>query len=431
MLTIRRLEKFVPTAMQPVLRGLMAFGAAEAANRVMRLVAIIIIARQVPAAQIGVAALALAIFEMVRVLANSGIGQRIIAASDQDLPAICKAAYRLFHIWCGVVALVQLGVSAILGLAFGQSEIAWMLVALTGVYAIMPQGLVQVFLLMRDGRMATTARINASQTMADHLLSMGLALIWPSAWAIVLPKLLTAPLWLVLVRRARSWAAVPGIKPAPYRQFLKFGLGVLGSELVVVARQQLDKVLIGALLGTEALGAYYFAFNAGLGITNSFIAALSIVLFPHLCSAKGDADRRRRLLMAAGLSFALFLPIIAAQVAFADVYVPLVFGEQWAAIAPLVSILCLGAVPAILGALCTAWLRATGRPDRDALVALAATAASLAALATFADLGLSAAAWAYVAALWAVQIPVGLAILMRRNGRHPITFTATANGVAQ
>ena len=406
----------MPVSLRPILRGLLAYGAAEAGTRVLRIAAIIIIARQVAPAQIGLAALALALFELVRVLANSGIGQRIIAASDMELAAICIAANRLFGWWCAAVALIQLLVAMIAWLAFGMSELAAMLAILSGVYAFMPPGLVRVFLLMREGKLATTARIAATQTAADHVLSMLLALVWPSAWALVLPKLLTAPIWLILVRRAKQWVPESNLTPAPARDFLHFGTGVLGSELVAVARQQLDKLIVGAWLGTEALGYYFFAFNAGLGITTSFISALGVVLFPHLCSAEHEAEKRRRVIQAGGLALLLFTPVIAAQVLLADFYVPILFGDQWLPVAPLVAILCLGGIPAIFGTLATAWLRATGKPQVDALFALAVTAGALLALAAGCAIGLEAAAWAYVGALWLIQLPFAAAIVLRGSG---------------
>ena len=416
---ISHLESLIPAGLRPVVAGLAAYGVAEVGTRLLRILAIIVIARQIAPEQIGVAALAIALFELVRVLANSGIGLRIIAASDAELPAICNAARRLFVLWCAAVALIQLAVAALLFAVFGMAEIAAMLVVMSGVYAFMPPGLVQVFLLMREGRMAATARIAASQTAADHVLSIILALFWPSAWAIVLPKLLTTPLWLVLVRRARHWSPVPGVAPAPFAEFRTFSLGVLGSEILVAARTQLAKVIIGALLGTEALGLYFFAFNAGLGITTSFIAALGIVLFPHLCGGSGQRERRNRLLQGGAVSLAMFVPVIAAQMLFADWYVPLLFGAQWTAMAPLVAILCLGGVPAIFGSLLTAWLRANGKPQHDAAVSLVVSFAALASLTAGAGFGLEAAAWSFVAALWLTQIPAALAFVRMREPASP------------
>ena len=55
---------------------------------------------------------------------------------------------------------------------------------------------------------------------------------------------------------------------------------MIGVEVVKALRLQADKLVVGALLGAEALGVYFFAFNAGLGLANSFAAAFSIVLLP-------------------------------------------------------------------------------------------------------------------------------------------------------
>ncbi|WP_237437473.1 oligosaccharide flippase family protein [Alteraurantiacibacter aestuarii] len=410
------------------MHGLLAYGLAEAGTRVLRVFTIIVIARQIAPAQIGIAALALALFEFVRVLANSGIGQRIIAATDAELASICNAAHRLFYLWCGGVALVQLACAAIMWRVFGQAEIAAMLAMLTGVYALMPAGLVQVFLLMRSGRLATTARIAATQTTADHFLCLALALVWPSAWALVLPKLLTAPVWLVLVRRAQCWSPIVGVAAAPLHEFTRLSAGVLVTEFTNVARQQLDKIIVGAMLGTEALGFYFFAFNAGLGITSSFVSALSIVLFPYLCAARSALDRMRRLKHSIMLGLGLFTPVVIAQVLLADIYVPILFGEQWADIAPLVAILCLAAIPAITASVSTAWLRATGGADRDAMISIVVCIAALGALALGCTIGLHGAAWAYVLALWAVQLPITAFVLFRGLGLSAIN-NQTPKGV--
>ncbi|PEQ10499.1 hypothetical protein B2G71_21985 [Novosphingobium sp. PC22D] len=405
------IERVLPASARPVVSGLAAYGAAEIGTRVLRILAIVVIARQIAPAEIGVAALAISLFEIVRVLANSGIGQRIIAAADDELDSVCNAARLLFTLWCAGVAAVQLLVACMLWLVFAKQDVAAMLAVLSVVYFVMPPGLVQVFLLMRDGRLGATARIAATQTAADHLLSLMLALIWPSAWALVLPRLLTAPIWLVLVRRARTWNRAEGVAPAPARSFFRFGAGVLVTELTTAGRQQFDKLIVGALLGTEALGYYFFAFNAGLGIANSFVGALAIVLFPHFCKTKDEADRATRLKHALVLALGVFGPIVIAQILLAPVYVPLLFGEQWAPMAPLVSILCLAALPMIVASVTTAWLRATNRAERDAVIAGVGSAAALAGLAVGCLSGLEAAAWSYVGALWLVLLPAtGLVI---------------------
>ena len=309
-------------------RGMLAYGSAEAATRIVRLASILVVARQISPTMLGVAALALSLFELVRVLTNVGIGQRIIIAGADELESVCVAATRLFWMMCLAVAGVQLAVAATLWGVFDEAEVAAMLAVLSLVYFFMPAGLVQIFLAMRAQRMAATASVTAAQNIADSLLTLALALIWPSAWAIILPKVLTAPVWLVLARRTFSWSPDRAVIPAPLSDFCHFGPAILISELLSAARVNADKLLVGAFLGTEALGLYYFAFNAGLGITHSLVAACNLVLFPHLSKLSGpEFEREFRRAFLGG--FAIIAPLIAAQALLASTYVPIVFGEKW------------------------------------------------------------------------------------------------------
>jgi lipopolysaccharide exporter len=330
----------------------------------VRLVTVILIARQLSPDIVGVAALSLTVFELVRVLANVGVGQRIIAADAARLDATCNTAHRLFWLWCGGVALVQVAVAGVLWLGFDQPLAAQMLAVLALVYLFMPGGLVSCYLLMREGRAATTARTVATQTIADHILSAALLLLWQSPWSIILPKLLTAPIWLVLTRRARpgSLFAAAGTG-ACCMALLRFGLPVLATEMMAALRVQLDKLIIAASFGVTTLGTWFFAFNAGIGIASSLITAFGTLAFPALCAGDG-ADARRRLKMVAAMGLLIFVPMVLAQSLLAPLYVPIIFGAHWTHAIPLIATLCLAGIPMICATITTAWLRASGRPGR-------------------------------------------------------------------
>ncbi|MBO6527393.1 oligosaccharide flippase family protein [Erythrobacter sp.] len=388
----------------PLVRGLVAFGSAEAATRVIRLGVLLIVARRVTPEMFGTAALALSLFELVRVLANAGIGQRLILASDAELPALCRTAYRLFWIVCLGVAGVQLSVAAIAAWLFDLPQAGAMLTVLAIVYCVMPPGLVQIFLTMRAMRMESVARIAATQNIADSLLTLSLVLVWPSAWAIVLPKLLAAPVWTLLARRSTPWHADRSIRPAPWREFALFGPAILASEMLAAARLNADKLVVGALFGTEVLGLYYFAFNAGLGITQSFVAACNLVIFPHLAKA-GHASGQREFRKAFAAGFAMLAPVVAAQALLSPFYVPLVFGETWIPAVPYIALLSLAALPLYAGSLVGAALRVERRPHQETLLTACASAAALAGLAAGSPFGLTGACIGYGTGLALAFIP--------------------------
>lgn len=410
-MSVTTIAKRLPAGMEPLIRAFLAYASAEAVTRIVRLVAIIVIASFTSPLILGTAALSLSIFELVRVLANAGIGQRIIVATDEELDAVCNTALRLFWGVCALVAIIQMLIAAILGLGFAQADAAIMLAVLSLVYFIMPPGLVQVFLLMRDGKLATTARIGASQTILDHILTMILVVVWPSAWAIVLPKLLTAPFWTVMVRRARSWSNKPAAGFAPLSEFRFYAAGILGSEIMSALRAQADKLLIGAIFGTKVLGIYYFAFNAGLGIAQSLVSAFGIVLFPHLARIKTSAARLLEARRVTGFGLLFFAPIIIAQAALAPIYVPILFGETWASSSFYVSILALGGIPLFAAASLSALYRAAQSTGREAQISAAATIAALTGLVIGAQFSFEAACAGYVTGLALTFIPKAIADL--------------------
>ena len=262
----------------------------------------------------------------------------------------------------------------------------------------MPAGLVQTALAMRAGKLRQTAAISGAQIVGANLMSAALALLWPSALALILPRLLTAPFWLLAMRRLHPWTRDLSNGFAPLRPFLSFGWAVLGVELIKALRLQADKLIVGTLMGAEALGLYFMAFNAGLSLANSFSVAFSTVLFPHLCASPDKTQALRQSIL---LAMGLITPAVVTQAILAPWYVPILFGEGWDGLDRIVSILCLVAIPTTLWSATAGWLRATGRAHREFYVTAAMTAALMlntALLAPF-DLVTVASGYAIVASL--------------------------------
>ncbi|WP_226018087.1 oligosaccharide flippase family protein [Novosphingobium sp. FKTRR1] len=363
---IQKAENHIGPHFAQLARGLGSYGSAEVATRIVRLLTTVVIARSLAPEIVGEAALALTVFELVRVLERIGTGQQIVQAKADELAATCNSVQRFYAGWTGALMIVQLLVAALLALAFHRPTAGAMLAVLTLVYPFMAGGHVQFYLAMRAGQVARLARIGACQSIADQILTAALLLLWPNAWSIVLPKLLTAPIWLILARRAAPWRPDRAAGQLPASRMLRYAGPIMLADGMTALRTQGDNLIIAALLGTSALGTYYFAFNAGVGIVSSLVTAFGSVAFPMLCAAKVGAARMgvlRRLVIGGA---AVFVPIVALQALAAPLYVPLVFGAHWAFAAPLIAILCLAGLPLLVAQITGCWLRAEGRVGIDA-----------------------------------------------------------------
>ena len=330
----------------------------EGLVRITRLATAVVLARYLSATEFGIAAIAMASHELLRLLAQNGFGLRLIRADDDDVDALCNTLYLLNWVWCIALFAVQCAASLAIADYYGHEDITPMLVALAAVYLTMPLGLTQMYRVQREQRLAVTAWVDSSQVMLDNLLTAALAIAGFGAWAIVLPKLLVAPIWVLGYRRACRWRFDPRKGFKRVRDACSETWGMLSADL---AR---------GLLGTEALGLYYFARNAGLGISLALLQAATHAMLPKFgevvrrfgvgSELLGESLRILRLLLL------VTLPVIACQALLAPYYVPLVFGDKWLPAVPVLMLLCLSAVPRLVGESAAQLARAAGRAGDDA-----------------------------------------------------------------
>ncbi|WP_370393449.1 oligosaccharide flippase family protein [Cognatishimia sp.] len=404
----------VTTVHKAFLKGLMSYGASEMVAKISRLFVVVVIARVLTPESVGLAAAAFAICETIKALTENGVGQRIIAADDDELEAIAARAHWIFWRWALALIAFQLSLAAVL-FALGFPVIAGLVAVAAFEYLFMPGGQVQVALAMREGRHPQVATIAGVQIVSANVLTILMAIVLPSPIVLILPRVLTAPIWLVAVRRLRPWRRDVTAPRAPLAPFIRYGLPVLGVEGVKALRMHTDKLIVGILLGAEGLGLYFMAFNAGLNIATSYASALAKIAFAHLSqSLRLDADARQSGI----LSLIIIAPMIALQAVLAPIYVPFLLGDGWIDIVPAVSILCLCALPLTLWTVSAARLRLKGQPEIELGVdALLVLMLALAAVVT-APMGLTSMALGYLATMAAVLCLASAPLFLPPAG-HP------------
>jgi len=396
------------------LRNLGWLGVSEIFVRVTRLVTAIVLARVLDPAIFGLAALVLTINELIRVFNRNGIGAKIVQCADDELSDICNTAYRLNVIFCVGLFVLQCLVAYPLAQFYTTPELVSMLQVLSITYLLMPLGMVQASLVQREQRLKTTALIDGGQVGVDNVLTAILAVIGFGAWAIVLPKFLTSPIWVFGYRRAHPWRpSRPFFSIRLWREVLVFGRYYLSIELLKTARLNIDNMIIGRLLGMEALGLYYFARNAGLGFSLTLINAINSALYPNLCEVKDNACELKRRFTRNLKHIALIaVPLISLQAGLAFIYVPIVFGEQWLSAVPILTLLCLSALPRPLAESASALALAAGRIEIDFKWNLIFTTLFILTVGAAATINLTAVA-ATILAIYLMSHPIYLVVVWR------------------
>lgn len=365
-------------------RNLGSLGGAQLAIRISRLIATIMLSRLLLPEQFGLAAVVLTVYELVAIFTRNGISAKVVQVSEDELPVVAMTAYNMTWTVCLGLMVIQILAAWPIAWFYNNSSIAWPIAAMAVIYLATPLCNIQAALQQREGRLGRFALANAVQVITDNVLTVILAFLGFGMWAIILPKIIVAPIWVVFIRYGHSWRPQTGISPSAFhgwRDIARFSRRVLGVELLTTLQANIDNILVGYFLGLQALGLYYFAFNSGLGITLGLINAAGVAVYPHLCEVRQDRkallQRSAKTMRALGL---LLVPAILLQALASSFYVPLVFGEQWVDAIPALALICLSALVRPFANVASQLLKAVGEPELELRWQLATTLILCAAL---------------------------------------------------
>lgn len=318
-------------------------GGTEIVIRVSRLLVVIVLGRLLSPHDYGLAAIILTVNDFVDVLTRNGITAKLIQAPQAQLPKLCNTAYWLTWIVAALLFGMQCAAGVVAGWIYSDRALVLPICALAAIYPMLPLAQVRSALIQRENRLEVSALSVSLQVVVNAVLTVIFAFLGWGMWAIVAPKVLVAPIWVAVNRANHGWTAPHSFDLSGWQDIVQFGRSILGVEMLNTLRQNLDYLLIGPFLGVEQLGIYYFAFNAGLGLSLSAINALSQSLYPHLCEdPKALPQRFSSALKAIAC---IIVPLVVLQAILAPTYIPLVFGAKWESAVPLAVLICLSAIP--------------------------------------------------------------------------------------
>ncbi len=328
-------------------RNVSWMGASELINRIFRLGTTLTLARMFSSTDYGLVAILYTVADFANTFSlKYGIGAKIIQVDDEHLNATCITAYWLNWILCGAIFILQCGAAYPIARFYNNNQLILPICFLALNFLLVPLFAVQFALIQRENRLKITATGNVAQSITSNIMTVILALGGAGVWAVAIPMVLSTTAWIVIAYKNHPWRPPKFFQLDRWRDIIRFGTNMLGVDLLGKLRGNLDYLIIGRFVGVEPLGLYFFAFNAGLGISNSVGYTLLAPLFPHLCEARKDYKlfRRRYFNSLKAISF-VFVPLILLQSFLAPFYVPIVFGQKWMPAIPILIIICLSAIP--------------------------------------------------------------------------------------
>jgi O-antigen/teichoic acid export membrane protein len=216
-----------------------------------------------------------------------------------------------------------------------------------------------------------------SGVVAGVAVAVPLAFLLRNVWALVISAVAAAAAEVVVSYWVLPYRPKLRADWRQAREMSTFGKWILFSNIGGLLFLSLDGLVIGKLLGAEALGIYQLGYQLAVMPMAQIGLFANSLLFPAFSELRQPSDLRRVFLKSMGLACSVLLPIgcfldglrRAAGAAWP-------FGPRWDAAAPVVRILAGGGVALALSMLGNAFFLGLGKPRLASHVSTAAPGAA-------------------------------------------------------
>lgn len=401
-------------------------GLSQTVSGLLQLLQMVVLARCLGLGDFGVVTIILVALGLAGSFADLGLSNAII--HRQDCTRAQLASLYWLNIIGGAATCLLLAASApFIARLYGEARLLELIPVAALSLLITAFGQQYHVLLQKDLRFDLLAKAVIGGTAAGTAVAISAAASGAGPVCIVWGQLALAGTRTLLLASLGSeyGGRVFRLRPSEVRRYLTFGLYQMGERALNFLSRNFDKALIGALLGSEALGLYSAAFEFALRPMGMINPILSQVGLPLLARVQDDASRLRRgyLRLIEMVAF-LNAPVYLAMAVLAEPLILLTLGDSWGGAARLLRIL---AVLGFLRALANPignLLVAKGRADIGFLWNVLALSVYSTSLLMSVHGGLDAIAWGLVASCGLILFPMDFWVRWRLVGMKPGVYFA-------
>lgn len=318
---------------------------------VLHLLVGVVLARLLPPADFGLAALALIVIGFAAMVADVGVGAAVMQRLVVTV-AHLRVAFTLSLLTGILIAAALYGIAPLVAILAKSAAVTNVLRVQAIVFIATGVGTV--------GRAQLQRRLDFRRLFAVDLLSylLGYALIaiggavlgW-GVWSLVVGSIVQSALASAMCMLAAKAPVRPLLAKKEMRELLGFGVGVTVNGVISYIGRNGDNFLVGRFLGTTALGLYSRAFNFMMLPINYFSSVIPTVLIPAFAEIQTDKARvGRGYLMGVQTAALITAPVMVWVVVSAPHLILGLYGDRWAgAIVPLQLLAAAGVPRAMLG----------------------------------------------------------------------------------
>lgn len=327
---------------------------------VLQLIQLAILARFLSPEDFGLMAILMVVMGFAGSFIDMGIGNAVINKQDITQNELSSLYWLSIIVGLAMFGLVSL-IAPIVSNFYHEPRLTQLIILIASTFVI--QAFSQQFgiLWQKEMRFHEIAKIEISNKVFSFVVSIYLAFLGFGIYALVYATIVGSIVQTLQYLYLGLQEHRPSLRfqVEDVRRFISFGLYQMGERTVNYFNYQIDTMLIGKLLGMEALGIYNIAKQIVMRPSQVFNPIVTRVTFPAMSKIQDDIPKLKEVyLKTINYLSSVNFPIYAFIFVFAHELVLVIFGPKWIEAVTIIQILSIWA----------AW-RSTGNPIGSLMLA--------------------------------------------------------------
>ncbi len=321
------------------IRGGFARIVAQAANFVLRIGSLMVLARLLDPRDFGLVGMVTALTGILNLFRDFGLStaavQRVTVTDEQ-----LSTLFWINILVGAILTVLTLAMAPAVALFYHEPRLLAVTAALAFGFIFNAAGVQHEAVLLRELRFTALAAVGIVSLIISILVGIGMAMRGYGYWALVgmtlaAPFVTTLAMWFIA-----AWVPGKPHRQAGVRSMVRFGGTITLNGIVVYIAYNLEKVLLGRYWGAAVVGIYGRAYQISNIPTENINSSVGGVAFSALSRLQDEPKRLRSyFLKGYSLVLALTIPITLLCALFANDTILVLLGSKWKEAIPIFRLL--------------------------------------------------------------------------------------------
>ncbi|MEZ2457726.1 oligosaccharide flippase family protein [Salinicoccus roseus] len=275
------------------------------------------------------------IVSFAELLNNIGIGEALIQKDHEEVTTKDLSTLFFFNVIVAfIISIILFFNSGLIENFYNLPDLSLMIKLITPIVFLSGVTSIFKFYLHKKFKFRETSIIKMIKIVTEVLISIFLITIglnvWGFVWGIIVANISNAILLPIMAFIKTDFKIRFYFSFNSLKNYMNFGIFVSLKKVITFISQRIDEIIIGGVLSAEVLGLYFLAKNLLVQLQTLITTSFGQVLLPAFSSVKSDRKKQKDMyLLIVSILFFVGTPIFTLLILSAELFVPLVFGDEW------------------------------------------------------------------------------------------------------